>query len=412
VRTSAGWAASSLLSSLGGEEGAGRLWQGTAARAALTLGELKGLAMKVGQYVSFAVPDLPPELADALSTLQASAPPRPFEEIAAVAEAELGRPLAVAFSRFERTPVAAASIGQVHRAALPDGTPVAVKVQYPDVAASVSADLANVPALVRAVRLLVPGLDALAVANEIRARIGEELDYRGEADRQEAFAARFAGHPLFSVPTVFRSHSADRVLTSGYADGLDFAGAQHAPGPVRDRLGEILFRFLLECVFGWGTFVADPHPGNYRFAADGERVTFLDFGCVKRLPDPSRLALRDLVSAALREDREAGKEAASRLGLVAAGADGAAGPVAGAASWLYAPFRRDRVEPFPVVLSASAFRSATGRSLADLGRGVRIPGDLPFLNRTLVGMYAVLARLGARANWRRIALEVLGSTAR
>lgn len=135
----------------------------------------------MGQYLSFALPDLSPELRDALAVLQTSSPPRPFEAIAAVIESELGRPVDSAFRDFERAPVAAASIGQVHRARLPDGTRVAVKVQYPDVAEAVRADLANAAMLVRTVRLLVPGLDAEGVPAELRERLLEELDYRAEA---------------------------------------------------------------------------------------------------------------------------------------------------------------------------------------------------------------------------------------
>jgi predicted unusual protein kinase regulating ubiquinone biosynthesis (AarF/ABC1/UbiB family) len=406
ARTGAGLLAGSLLSALGSERGAARSLGAAAASAAGTLGSMKGLAMKVGQYLSFAVPDLPPELAEPLSALQASAPPRPFAEIAAVAEGSLGRPLAQAFTRFERTPLAAASIGQVHRAWLEGGAAVAVKVQYPDVAAALRADVANASALAGLVRLLVPGLDAGAVAGELRARILEELDYRAEADCQRAFGFRFAGHPFAEIPEVIATHSTGRVLTTRFADGVGFAEARRAAPEVRDRLGEILFRFLLECVLEWGTFIADPHPGNYRFGPGGARVAFLDFGCVKVLPAPARLAVRELMRAALLEPG-ATRRAAERLGVIRP-ESGAHGDAAAAAmAFAYAPFRDDAPGPFPAVLGAPALRAAAGLGLREVGLGLSIPGDLPFLNRTVVGLYAVLTRLGARASWRRIALEHL-----
>jgi predicted unusual protein kinase regulating ubiquinone biosynthesis (AarF/ABC1/UbiB family) len=405
ARASTGWAAASLLRGLGGDAAAEAIVRASSARVAAGLGRMKGLAMKVGQYLSFALPDLPPEVRDALAVLQTSSPARPFEAVAAVIEAELGIPVDQAFRGFERTPLAAASIGQVHRAALPDGTRVAVKVQYPDVAEAVRADLANAALLARTLRLLVPGLDADGVAGELRERILEELDYRAEARWQTSFGERFAGHPFVAVPPVVASHSAGRVLTTGLADGRDFAAALRDPAPVRSRHGEILFRFLLRCVLLDGTFVADPHPGNYRFDAAGARTVFLDYGCVKALPAATRDALRELTRGALDHEPAVVRDAAQRLGLLQEGTEGTA--VVSAFSHLFAPFRRDAIEPFPPVLTGPALRAATGpaASLSAVRRDLRVPAGLPFVNRTVVGMYSVLARLGAVANWHRIARE-------
>ncbi|HET6439068.1 MAG TPA: AarF/ABC1/UbiB kinase family protein [Anaeromyxobacter sp.] len=394
---------------MGRGAGARALVRASSERVAAGLGQMKGLAMKVGQYLSFALPDLPPEVSEALSVLQTSSAPRPFSEMAAVIEAELGRPVEAIFRELDPAPVAAASIGQVHRGRLPDGTEVAVKVQYPDVAAAVRADLANAGRLARCLRLLLPGLDAASVAAELRERILEELDYRAEARHQHSFAARFSGHPFVAIPEVFSSCSGARVLTSSWAPGRDFAAVRNDPEPVRASLGEILLRFLLGCLLLDGAFVADPHPGNYRFpsvpstATAADRITFLDFGCVKALSPPFRQALRGLFRAALGSDRAALREAAERLGLIPPGAE--AGPVLGGVAHLYVPFRRDVVEPFPPVLTTSALRGATGGGLAEVRRELRISGEIPFVNRTVVGLYAVLGRLGASANWHRIARE-------
>jgi len=402
ARASTGWAAAALLSGAGGRAAARSLLRSSSAHVAATLGRMKGLAMKVGQYLSFALPDLPPELAEALAVLQTRSAPRPFEEIALLVEAELGRPLARAFEEFEPVPVASASIGQVHRARLEGGEAVAVKVQYPDVAGALRADLANVPMLVRLVRLAVPGVEAEAVAEEIRDRILEELDYRAEARRQAAFAARFAGHPFVAIPAVVASHSTGRVLTSAWAEGRDFAAALRDPGEVRSGHGEILFRFLMGNLLGEGEILADPHPGNYRFDALGERTAFLDFGCVKILPPGVRAGLRELFRAGLEADGPAERRAAVRLGVVGGAGSRA---VVDALVGLYLPYRRDAALPFPAPLSGAALRAAAGPGIAEVRRALRVPGDLPFVNRTVIGLYAVLSRLRASARWHRIARE-------
>jgi len=396
ARASTGWAAAALLRGAGGGAAARSLLRSSSGRVAATLGQMKGLAMKVGQYLSFALPDLPSELAEALAALQTRSAPRPFGQIAEMVEAELGRPLTQAFSAFEPAPVAAASIGQVHRAHLPGGAAVAVKVQYPDVAGAVRADLANVPMLVRLLRLALPGVEAEAVAAEVRARILEELDYRAEAAWQTAFARRWAGHPFVAIPEVVATHSTGRVLTTAWAEGRDFAAAQRDPEPIRSGHGEILFRFLLGNLLGAGELLADPHPGNYRFDARGARTAFLDFGCVKALPPDLRAGIRELFRAALGGDGPAQRRAAERLGVLRG--DGGSRAVVDGLVGLYLPYRRDAAEPFPAPLAGAP-------GIAEVRRALRVPGDLPFVNRTVIGLYAVLARLGAVAPWHRIARE-------
>lgn len=396
------WSAAALLEALGGESTARAVLRASSGRVAASLGRMKGLAMKVGQYLSFALPDLPPEVRDALAVLQTASPPRPLGEIRAVIEADLGQPLERLFDRFDARPIAAASIGQVHRARLAGGTEVAVKVQYPAVAEAVRADVANAGLLVRLIRTLVPGVDAAAVAGEIRDRILEELDYRAEARAQAAFGARWRGHPFVEIPEVFPERCGPSVLTTRFAPGRDFAAVLGDPAPVRARHAETLFRFLLGEVLLDGAFVADPHPGNYRFGADGSRTVFLDFGCVKALDGGERSAVRDLVAGGILGDRAAARRGAERLGVVTPGGGDA---VVSALAFAYAPFPRDLVEPFPAVLSAPALRAAAGAGLAEVRRELRVSAALPFLNRTVIGLYAVLARLGGAASWHRIARE-------
>ena len=407
ARTSAGWLAGAVVQGFGRSAAADSLRRAAAARAARELGRLKGLAMKLGQILSFAIDDVPAELRQALETLQTSSPPRPFPEIAPVIERALGRPLRDAFAQLDPVPIAAASIGQVHRARLVDGTAVAVKVQYPDVAAAVRADLANLSLLVRTVRLLVPRVDAERVAMELRERILEELDYVAEARHQAAFAARFERHPFIAVPRVYASHSARQVLTSEFVEGSTFQEALAGTESVRSRQGEILFRFAYGCIFGQGTFDADPHPGNYLFGRDGWRVTFLDFGCVKRLPPPVLEAWRRFLRSLLDGDRAASRQHALGLGFVDPGPAAGHDRVVAALTRLYLPFQDEEPHRFPSLWAGVSLGDVLGREFAEVRAHLRIPGDLVFANRTLAGLYMVLSRLGATALWRRVAREYL-----
>src|SRR5215470_6762926 len=213
-----------------------------AALVAKTMGEMKGALMKLGQMLSFIHDDIPVEYRAALAALQASAPPMDFPLLRDVAERELGKPLERAFARFDETPLASASIGQVHRAQLPDGREVVVKIQYPGVAAAIAGDLANVGVLYRMVGMMYPSLDPKPVVEELRSRITEELDYAREASNQQRFASRWAGHPAIRVPPVVAGHSTARVLTTEFAEGRRFADALGAPVELRHRWGEAIYR--------------------------------------------------------------------------------------------------------------------------------------------------------------------------
>ena len=207
----------------------------SAALVARTMGEMKGALMKLGQMLSFVSEDVPPEMRAALQSLQASAPPMDFALLRDQAERDLGRPLERAFARFDSEPLASASIGQVHRAQLPDGREVVVKIQYPGVADAIRADLANAGLLYRFVGMAYPNLEPGPVVDELRARIGEELDYGREADNQRKFHRRYQGHRHIRVPAVVDSHSAGLVLTTEYAEGRRFAAVAGDSQAARDR---------------------------------------------------------------------------------------------------------------------------------------------------------------------------------
>src|ERR1017187_2844492 len=203
-----------------------------------------------------------------------------------VIEQELDDPLGDVFEDFDQTPIAAASIGQVYRATLPGGRRVAVKVQYPGVAAAVRADMQNLGLILRLAKRIAPGMDPKAIGEELRNRIQEELDYELEAQNQRSLARIFRGHPFIVVPDVITSLSRERVLVTEFVQGTGFEELKGYPHEERDRIGEILFRFYFGCLYRHHQFSGDPHPGNSMLLDDG-RIAFFDFGLFKRMPTGS-----------------------------------------------------------------------------------------------------------------------------
>jgi predicted unusual protein kinase regulating ubiquinone biosynthesis (AarF/ABC1/UbiB family) len=252
------------------------------------LGHMKGAAMKLGQVMSFLDVGLVPEeyreeFQRKLGKLRDAAPTVTFKDMSKVIEQELGERLKDVFAELDEEPIAAASIGQVYRARLGDGRDVAVKVQYPGVAAAVRADMQNLGLILRVLKRIAPGMDPQAIGKEIRDRIEEELDYELEAQNQRTLARIFRGHPFIVIPDVITSLSRERVMVSEYVEGTGFEELKGYPQEERDRVGEILFRFYFGCLYRHHQFSGDPHPGNSMLLADG-KMAFLDFGLFKRMP--------------------------------------------------------------------------------------------------------------------------------
>lgn len=255
----------------------------TAADVAKELGEMKGVLMKAGQMISFIFEALPDEAQAALATLQADAAPMAPSLAAEVIEQEFGRPPERLFLEWSDLPTAAASIGQVHRAVTADGVDVAVKVQYPGVGAAIESDL-DAAEMMYAVfsAMMLKGLDAKSLVDELRERMREELDYRLEARNAAEFARLFAGHPWVRVPRLVPELCTSRVLTTEWVDGMTFDQFLETASPeTKQRAAEVIWRFAQHAVHHHGVFNGDPHPGNYKFHHDGS-VTFLDYGLVKR----------------------------------------------------------------------------------------------------------------------------------
>jgi len=375
------------------------------------LGTMKGAAMKLGQVMSFLDVGLVPEsyreeFQARLAALRDAAPTVSFKEMRKVIETELDDPLEAVFASFDEEPIAAASIGQVYRATLHDGREVAVKVQYPGVAQAVRADMQNLGLIMRLVKRLAPGIDAKGVAEEIRLRIDEELDYELEAQNQRSLARIFRGHPFIVVPDVVTRLSRERVIVQEFVHGTGFEELKARPQAERDRLGEIVFRFFMGCLYRHHQFSGDPHPGNFLLLDDG-RVAFLDFGLYKRMA-PEAVELELACQRAVAEDD------AERLHELLAGSGFLPHPEKADPDavmsyvldsiWWYTVDEEVQLTPeiaTRVAIEASDMRSSHFREM----RHQDIRPEHLFGRRMEMLTLAVLSQLRARANWHRIARE-------
>jgi predicted unusual protein kinase regulating ubiquinone biosynthesis (AarF/ABC1/UbiB family) len=377
----------------------------TAAEVAEALGSMKGALMKLGQMASYLDTGLPQAVRDTLATLQQDAPPMSAALAGEVLERELGAPPGRAFAEWDPEPIAAASIGQVHRAITHEGVAVAVKVQYPGVDDAIRADLDNSSALLHVVGLVFPGLDVRPLVDELRARLSEELDYRVEAANQRRFGALYAGHPVIRVPEVLTSLSTARVLTTALATGARYSEAQEWPAAERDLAGETIFRFVFGSIYRARAFNGDPHPGNYLFEPGG-RVTFLDFGLVKWFEPPEVQLLADMVSSlVVRRDIAAFRRAVEAAGFLRPNPSLSDEQVAEYLGHYYELVLR----PGRTTIDTD-YASATVRHFFDASdevvRRSNVPPAFAILQRINLGLYAVLGGLRATADWRRIAEEL------
>jgi predicted unusual protein kinase regulating ubiquinone biosynthesis (AarF/ABC1/UbiB family) len=379
-----------------------------------TLGQMKGAAMKVGQVMSFMdTGALPPEVQERFQTklgaLRDSAPKVSFDDMRKVIEHDLEEPIDEVFAEFDPEPVAAASIGQVYRARLHDGRDVAVKVQYPSVAAAVRADMQNLGLILRAARSMAPGMDAKAMAAEIRERIYEELDYEHEAQAQRQMARLWRGHPFVVIPDVVTRLSRERVLVTDWVEGRRFDAVKELPQEERDHFAETVYRFFVGGFYRTGFISGDPHPGNFLLQEDG-RVAFLDFGMTRHVSLEHVEEKIEMFRAGLALDAKRYHAAAAKIGFFPAD-DARIEPEVALAHFVAVSdwWREDR----PFTIDQSYIR----RVMIDLGdprseywsimRHSTIPPEAMIAGRTDTLTLGVLGQLEATANWHRIVREYL-----
>jgi predicted unusual protein kinase regulating ubiquinone biosynthesis (AarF/ABC1/UbiB family) len=370
----------------------------SAQEAAQLLGSMKGVFMKLGQIVSFAHDALPEQARSQLQSLQKDAPPMAFGLVRGVLEAELGGDLARHFKEVEEEPLAAASIGQVHRARLRDGTQVVVKVQYPGVDVAIAGDLGALDRMAGVVGVINPAVDFPAVLAELRARILDELDYRREARNQALFGRLWDGHPLIRVPRVFAEHCRQRVLTSEYVRGFGFYDfVREADAREKRIAAATIADFVFDSMFCHLVYNGDPHPGNYLFHEDGA-VTFIDFGCVKRFAPEAMTDLMRFFRAILEEDRATHDALVERIGLVRPGRTWDRDQMW--TNWRY------HLEPYwSGDFAFTPEYLARGREVMSPKntRDMNLPPDLLFFTRITFGLNAISQQLGSRGNFHKSA---------
>ena len=392
-------------------EALGRRQIDAAQQIVRVLGGMKGAAMKAGQVLSVAdLEAVPEEYRDevraTLASLRDSAPVVPYEDMRRVIERDFGEPISRTFAEFDREPVAAASIGQVYRARLHDGREVAVKVQYPGIDAAVRADLQNLSPMLRIAKQIIPGIDVDAVADEVRDRMHEELDYELEADNTRAIGRIHRGHPFIVIPEVVTELCRARVLVMDFVSGRSHEQIALLDQAERDRVAEIVFRFYFGSMYRHRAFSGDPHPGNSMLLDDG-RMAFIDFGLFKRISAESAQAELMMQRAGVEERGEELIRLMTEAGMLRdpehSTPEGVIEQFRGYTWW----FTTDEVLELDPGLATRIVLDFAD-PMADQFRRVRhetLPGEHVFGRRVEMMTLAVMSQLRPSANWYRIARE-------
>jgi predicted unusual protein kinase regulating ubiquinone biosynthesis (AarF/ABC1/UbiB family) len=377
----------------------------TARRLAERLANLRGAAMKLGQLISLESEGLlPPELAVALETLRSQAAPMPAEQLRRAMGRAYGAGWEERFAEFSETPIAAASIGQVHRVRTRDGRDLALKVQYPGVAKSIASDVDNVATLLRIARLLPLGLDVNDIAREAKRQLTQESDYLAEAQFLERYARLVADEPQIVVPRVHWDYTTARVMAMDYMDGVPLESlVDESPQKARDAVGSLLQKLMFRELFEFRVMQTDPNFANYLYQPDSGRLVLLDFGATQEFTPEFSERFRSITRAIVDGDRRGIEEGARSIGYIA---DDASGDVVQAAL--------DVLELVCEPLRTKGRYDYGGSDLPKRARELGIdlafkrgllrmpPSDTMFLHRKLVGVYLLLARLGARVATGRI----------
>ena len=380
----------------------------TAEQVAEALGQMKGALMKLGQMASYLDQGLPEHVRDALAELQTAAPPMSPELAASMIRAELGADPAEVFAEWDPVPVAAASIGQVHRAITHEGHAVAVKVQYPGVEEAMAADLDNVGLIFAGMGQVFAGLDHKPLVAELRERLVEELDYRIEADNQELFAEYYEDHPTIDVPHVHRAYSTQRVLTTDLATGASLDEVAGWPQHQRDLAAETIYRFAFGSLYRLKVFNGDPHPGNYLFRPDGH-VTFLDFGLVKHFTD-AELDIFGVMIKAMVIDRDPAefRRIVEDIDLLRPGMPFTDEEVSDYLGHFYDFVAEDAEYTITPEFSSETVRRFfdTSGPYGEIMKASNVPPFMVIIQRINLGLYSIFGELHATGNWRRLAEEL------
>lgn len=362
-----------------------------------TFSEMRGVTMKMGQMLSYLDQSLPPEAQKVLALLQRDVPPMPYERAQQQFQESMGKPPEDIYATFEQTPIAAASIGQVHRATLHDGTEVAVKIQYPGIEAAMSSDLKNAKFMSLFQQMFFFRTDTKALMAELEERFMDECDYEKEAHYQNAYLERFRGHPNIVVPEVYEEYCSKRVLTTKMEHGLGFyQWLENSPSQeARQKAVQSFYRFYIGALYMDGLFNCDPHPGNYLFREDG-RIVFLDYGCCRRFSEERLKQWMGICQAVSRDDEAQIRSLAVELGFVQSDDSYDWPSFRELMRYLYLPHLEDKAYDFTAYDPSVTFKRmfVENPNLFKLN----MPADSVFLNRITFGLVSLLAQIGEPLN--------------
>ena len=365
------------------------------------LGGLKGPIMKVAQILS-TIPDaLPPEYAEELAALQADAPPMGWLFTRRRMASELGQDWQSSFSSFSREAVSAASLGQVHKATDEAGNNLAVKLQYPDMASAIEADLRQLKLVLKLYERYDSAISTSDVYDELSERLREELDYQREAVNMQLYRYMLRDEDCVSLPDYRADLSTERLLTMSWLDGqrvMPFL-ATNPSQELRNEVAKKMFRVWYVPFYFYGVIHGDPHLGNYSIDSEN-RINLMDFGSIRLFRPQFVGGVIDLYKALRDEDRDLAVHAYESWGF--AGLDNEAIDVLNMwAGFIYAPLLEDKVRPIQQLRNGEAGRDLAGQVHAELKRigGIKPPREFVLMDRAAVGLGSVFMHLGAEVNW-------------
>lgn len=386
------------------------LTPGNVGRVADQLAHLRGAAMKLGQMISMDAGDvLPPELSQIMARLRESAHRMPPKQLGEVLNAEWGSDWRNRLSAFDANPIAAASIGQVHRARAKDGRPLAIKVQYPGVARSIDADVDNVATLLRISGLLPPNLKIGPLLEEAKRQLREEADYLREAKQMTTFGGLLADRPQFAVPTPDAGLTTPHILAMTFIEGRPVESLADAPQADRDRMMRMLMQLVLRELLEFGVMQTDPNFANYRYQSDTGRLVLLDFGAARPVGEATQDAYLGLLRAGLSGDRDRFRQAAISARILT---DAVVTRHGAAIDRMLAIILDEIGRPGPFDFGDRSF-VATLREEGMVIAGDRSswhvpPADILFAQRKISGTALLAARLKARVDVRSLIVEAIG----